>query len=142
MFWSDWGAKPSLKSSGLDGKESKTIMSTNLSWPNGLSLDLSEQKLYVLDALTATVSSCNYDGSNRKLVFRSEETLKQAFGLSVYDRRLYWDSWRTHGIHSRNVVGGNIITLLRRSGVSCFKHVKFPRAKCLVSWQTKANPIF
>lgn len=93
-------------------------MSTNLAWPNGLTLDLSEQKLYVLDALMATLSSCDYDGSNRKLVFRSEETLKQAFGLSVYDQRLYWDSWRTHSIHSRGVLSGNIVTLLRRSGVS------------------------
>lgn len=126
LFWSDWGDKPSLKSSGLDGKEERTIMSTNLDWPNSLTLDLSDQKVYMLDALRATISSCNYDGSDRTTVLRSEETLKQAFGLSVYDKRLYWDSWRTHSIHFRNLRGGSTITLLRRSGVSGIKYLKFP----------------
>lgn len=50
MFWTDWGSKPKIERATLAGNLRKTLVSTNLLWPNGLSIDMSEDKIYWCDA--------------------------------------------------------------------------------------------
>jgi len=40
MFWSDWGEVPKIERAGLDGSHRAAIVSENVKWPNGLTLDL------------------------------------------------------------------------------------------------------
>lgn len=52
MYWTDWGENPKIESAYLDGSERKVLVNTSLGWPNGLALDLEENKLYWGDAKT------------------------------------------------------------------------------------------
>lgn len=93
LFASDWGDNAQVFSSGLDGK-GKTTVSSKFYWPNGLTLDLNNKKLYILDGLEASLSSCNYDGSDFQQLFKSTSLLQHAFGLTYFSNKLFLTSWK------------------------------------------------
>ena len=50
IFWSDWGRTPKIERATMAGNERQLIVSTDLGWPNGLSIDFDEEKIYWADA--------------------------------------------------------------------------------------------
>lgn len=50
VYWTDWGDKPYVGRVGMDGKNKTVIISTKLEWPNGLTIDYTNDKLYWADA--------------------------------------------------------------------------------------------
>ena len=52
----------------MDGGNRQVIADTRLYWPNGLTLDYTNNKLYWVDAKHHIIESANLDGSNRKAV--------------------------------------------------------------------------
>lgn len=120
MFWTDWGSTERIESSGLDGKDKRTIVTSGMFWPNAVTLDLNKKIVYILEAKWAKIISCNYDGSNQNVIYSSDEYLEQAFGLTFFANRLYWDSWKQRGVFSMDLNSrGAVQTVHRRSlGVS------------------------
>lgn len=68
MFWTDWGENPRLESCGMDGTLRKVIVSTKIFWPNGLTLDIPNKRIYFADSKLDYIDFCNYDGSDRHQV--------------------------------------------------------------------------
>lgn len=125
LFASDWGVNAQVFSSGLDGK-GKTTLSSNVYWPNGLTLDLNNKKLYILDGLEARLSSCNYDGSDFQQLFKSTHLLQEGFGLTYFSNKLYWTSWKEKNVISINLANKNSAALLNLNKVSfCFQFLFF-----------------
>ena len=52
MYWSDWGNEPRIERSDMDGKNRKVIVSNNLGWPNGLTIDVPTNRIIWADART------------------------------------------------------------------------------------------
>ena len=51
MYWTDWGNNPSrIERAGLDGSNRSVIISSNLTWPNGLTIDFDKGWLIWGDA--------------------------------------------------------------------------------------------
>ncbi|XP_009870915.1 PREDICTED: low-density lipoprotein receptor-related protein 2, partial [Apaloderma vittatum] len=50
MYWTDWSSNAKIERATLGGNFRTPIVSTNLVWPNGLTLDYEEQQLYWADA--------------------------------------------------------------------------------------------
>lgn len=46
MFWTDWGASPRIERAGMDGSHRETVVSYDVKWPNGLTLDLVQKRVY------------------------------------------------------------------------------------------------
>ena len=46
MYWTDWGANPRIERAGMDGTHRSTIVSYDVKWPNGLTLDLVTKRVY------------------------------------------------------------------------------------------------
>lgn len=67
MFWSDWGDNPQIATSSMDGSSPKLFVSTNLHWPNGISIDIPNKRLYWVDAKLQTIESINLDGTDRRV---------------------------------------------------------------------------
>ena len=65
MYWTDWGETPRIERAGMDGSTRKTIVDSDIYWPNGLTIDLEEQKLYWADAKLSFIHRANLDGSFR-----------------------------------------------------------------------------
>lgn len=47
MFWTDWGEVPKIERAGMDGDPDTrvVIVSENIFWPNGLTVDHENEKV-------------------------------------------------------------------------------------------------
>lgn len=50
MYWTDWGTSAKIERATLGGNFRTEIVNTSLVWPNGLTLDYDDQRLYWADA--------------------------------------------------------------------------------------------
>lgn len=91
LFWTDWGQNPKIERSGMDGIGRKVIISENLYWPNGLTLDYPNRRLYFTDARLDFIEFCNYDGSGRRKVFANDHVSVKQF-MNCVARFFYHDN--------------------------------------------------
>jgi len=84
MYWSDWGDRPHIERSSMDGEDRRVIINTSLSWPNGLTLDYAASRLYWVDAKHHVIECSNLDGSRRTTVLdRGLHTSFSPYELSL-----------------------------------------------------------
>ncbi|KAK3592176.1 hypothetical protein CHS0354_013640, partial [Potamilus streckersoni] len=69
MFWTDHGSNPHVGMAEMDGRSRINLITTGVTWPNGLTIDYSAGRLYWSDGHTDRIESCKLDGSNRKIIF-------------------------------------------------------------------------
>lgn len=109
MYWTDWGSEPKIERAGMDGSHRQTIVSYDIKWPNGLTLDLVLKKIYWADAKLNAISSCNYDGSNRRVVLFSLDVLKHPFSITTFEDWVYWTDWEKQAVFKANKFSGKDI---------------------------------
>lgn len=106
MYWTDWGSEPKIERAGMDGSHRQTIVSYEMKWPNGLTLDLVLKKIYWVDAKINTISSCNFDGTGRRIVMFSQEYLQQPFSITTFEDWVYWTDWDKKAVFKANKFTG------------------------------------
>ncbi|XP_061385720.1 very low-density lipoprotein receptor isoform X5 [Danaus plexippus] len=109
MYWTDWGQVPKIERAGMDGSHRQTIVSYDVKWPNGLTLDLVRKRVYWVDAKVNTISSCNYDGSGRRVVLYSSEVLRHPFSITTFEDWVYWTDWDKTAVYRANKFNGKDI---------------------------------
>jgi hypothetical protein len=113
MYWTDWGVTPGrIERSGMDGSKREVIVNTSLKWPNGLTLDLVHQRLYWVDAKMNSISSCKFDGSQRRLILQSPEALAHPFSITTFEDYVYWTDWTNETIFKANKFTGKELTAI------------------------------
>lgn len=50
VYWTDWGTKAFIGRVGMDGNNKSAIITTKIEWPNGLTIDYTNDMLYWADA--------------------------------------------------------------------------------------------
>ena len=80
MYWSDWGDAPAIEKMSMDGLPGtrKQLITTDIVWPNGLSLDLPQNKIYWIDAKLKRMEACDLTGGNR-MTIKSTGTILSYF---------------------------------------------------------------
>ena len=106
MYWTDWGAIPKIERAGMDGSTRQTIVTGNLGWPNGLTIDLASDHLYWADAKLDKIEKSDLNGGNRQLIMSSAADI-HPYGLAVFENVLYWTDWNTKSISRFNLSSGN-----------------------------------
>lgn len=106
MYWTDWGDEPKIERAGMDGTHRQAIVTQDVKWPNGLTLDLVKERVYWADAKLNMISSCNYDGSGRNVVLFSIDTLRHPFSITVFEDSMYWTDWDKETIFKANKFDG------------------------------------
>jgi len=81
MYWTDWGKVPKIEVASLDGSDRSVLVSTKLSWPNGLAIDRQLGRLYWADAKLDKIEFSNLDGSQRTTLV--SENIPHIFGLCL-----------------------------------------------------------
>ncbi len=104
MFWSDWGKVPKIERAGMDGDPSSRVelVSEDVQWPNGITLDLEARRLYWVDGKLQQISSVDWDGRDRRRVQVAPKWLPQPFAISFFRGELFWTDWTTRSIYRFN----------------------------------------
>lgn len=68
MYWSDWGAQAKIERAGMDGSERTALITSNLTWPNGLAIDHELSRLYWADGGTKAIEYADLNGKNRNIL--------------------------------------------------------------------------
>ena len=85
----------------MDGSNRVTIIEgDDIGWPNGLTIDYSNSKLYWIDARHDHMMKANFDGSDK---VKTLEELAHPFGLDVYNGYAYWSDWHDMAIYRIHV---------------------------------------
>ena len=69
MFWTDWGKTPKIERAGMNGDpftRKVVVYDNDIFWPNGLTVDFEERRIFWADAKRSSLSSSNFDGTDRK----------------------------------------------------------------------------
>ena len=106
MYWTDWGANPKIEKAGMDGSRRRSIVTRNLVWPNGLTVDQAANLLFWADAKLDTIEMSDLDGGSRKAIMSSAADI-HPFGLALYRNVLYWTDWGKKSISSLNLTSRN-----------------------------------
>lgn len=75
-----------------DPKSRKIIVSENIIWPNGLTIDHRTKTVYWIDGNLRFIKRMDYDGKNEETIL---DKSFQPFSLTQYDTKLYWTDWKT-----------------------------------------------
>ena len=96
----------------MDGSNRRTIQNTSLVWPNGLTIDYEQQRLYWADAFLDVIEYSNIDGSNRVTLETEANGLQHPYALTLFGDLLFWTDWNALAIFSTHkLVGQNIVTV-------------------------------
>ena len=66
LFWTDWGESSKIERAAMDGdlKSRRVIVSQNIFWPNGLTVDYKSRKIYWVDARLHFIDVSNKERFN------------------------------------------------------------------------------
>ncbi|ESN97520.1 hypothetical protein HELRODRAFT_85424, partial [Helobdella robusta] len=102
LFWSDWGLRPRIERSNLDGSSRRSLVTNNIRWPNGLTIDYETERIFWIDAKLLSIYSADYEGGDVYLNFMCREYIKHPFAITVFEDDIYWSDWDTESINRNN----------------------------------------
>ena len=110
MYWTDAGTAK-IQRANLDGSGVEDLVTSGLSEPFGLDLDLGAGKMYWTDAGTAKIQRANLDGSGVEDLVTSG--LSEPFGdLDLGAGKMYWTDAGTAKIQRANLDGSGVEDLV------------------------------
>ncbi len=108
LFWTDVGRNPMVARSSLAGSNFKALITTNIKWPNGLTIDFDQDKLYWADAYFDKIESSDLDGNYRTVLTAS----MHPFAITVHHHYIYWTDWSSNSIYrAEKYRGSNTVSL-------------------------------
>ncbi|XP_061741327.1 low density lipoprotein receptor a [Nerophis ophidion] len=139
-YWTDWGNPAKIEKGGLNGGDRSALVTDNIVWPNGITLDLLNQRLYWVDSKLHTLSSVDMHGGGRRTLVVDEHKLSHPLGLAVFEDRVFWTDISNNAILSANRLTGADITpvaehLTSPEDIVVYHNVKQPAGRdwCQVS---------
>lgn len=99
MFWTDWGETPKIERAGMDGEPNsrRLIVSDDIFWPNGLTIDYEHELIYWLDGKLKFIAVMDYEGGQRKKILT--KGLAYPFAITHFQGRFYFTDWHTCGVY-------------------------------------------
>ena len=105
IFYSEWDRPANISRAYLDGTNVMIFRGVLLGWPNGLSIDYDNDRLYWCDALLDHIQHANLDGTDVKTI--NSPRIKHPFSLVIHRDWLYVTDWRLDAILRMNKVNGS-----------------------------------
>lgn len=67
MYWCSWGSNAHIAQAEMDGENSTQLVTDNLGWPNSVSVDYPNGRIYWVDTKLKLVESIRLDGTDRRV---------------------------------------------------------------------------
>ncbi|XP_073976140.1 low-density lipoprotein receptor-related protein megalin isoform X3 [Rhodnius prolixus] len=112
LFWTDWGENPRIERVGMDGTNRSTIISTKIYWPNGLTLDIVNRRVYFADSKLDFIDFCDYDGSGRQQVVAGSHYLLHPHSITLFEDTVYWTDRQLNRVLSAHKFRGKNQTVV------------------------------
>ncbi|XP_004389058.1 sortilin-related receptor isoform X1 [Trichechus manatus latirostris] len=108
MFWTDWGdLKPGIYRSNMDGSAVHRLVSEDVKWPNGISVD--DQWIYWTDAYLDCIERISFSGQWRSVIL---DNLPHPYAIAVFKNEIYWDDWSQLSIFRASKYSGSQMEIL------------------------------
>ncbi|XP_055711051.1 putative vitellogenin receptor isoform X2 [Phlebotomus papatasi] len=104
MYWTDWGAKPQIGVAAMDGTGARAFVDKDIHWPNGLTIDWPNGRIYWVDAKLNRIESIKLNGEDRRVILR--DVVKHPYGIAVFEDQIFWSDWDTNSIQACNKFTG------------------------------------
>lgn len=96
IFFSEWDRPANITRANTDGTGLLVFRNVTLGWPNGLSIDFKEDRVYWCDALLDHVQHANLDGTDIKTV--NSRLVRHPFSIVIHNDWMYITDWRLDAI--------------------------------------------
>ena len=111
MYWTDYGTEK-IQRANLDGSNVEDLVTTGLTTPLGIALDVGRGKMYWADGGTSKIQRANLDGSNVEDLITTGLTTPLGIALDVGRGKMYWTDGGTSKIQRANLDGSNVEDLV------------------------------
>ena len=115
MYWLDRGTHR-IQRANLDGSNVESLVTTGLSTPRELALDVDAGKMYWTDQRTGKIQRANLDGSQVEDLVTAGLAGPAGLALDVAAGRMYWTDQRTGKIQRANLDGSTVQDLVTGLG--------------------------
>ena len=111
MYWTNAGSHDKIQRADIDGTNVEDLVTTGLSEPIDMALDLAGGKMYWMDQGTDKIQRANLDGSNIQDVI-SGLSYPVGLALDVAGGEMYWTDLDTDKIQRANLDGSDVEDLV------------------------------
>jgi hypothetical protein len=105
VTFTDWGDRPGIYLTSMDGRRFETLIESDVVWPNGLAADPSTNSLYWADARLNKIERVDLKTKQRHILIKEVNT--NPFSVSLFENRIYWSDWSRNEIKTCNKFTGN-----------------------------------
>ena len=115
LFYTDWGSvSPKIGRCSMDGKNCIILVKSNITWPNAITLDYLNNKIYWADARLDVIYVTDYDGSNRQIIAggTGQDAIPHPFAMTLYQGFLYVSDWRKQGVYKVDLLNAGKVTMI------------------------------
>uniref|UniRef100_A0A8C0TXJ2 Low-density lipoprotein receptor-related protein 2 n=1 Tax=Canis lupus familiaris TaxID=9615 RepID=A0A8C0TXJ2_CANLF len=105
VYWADWAYQAYIGRIGMDGTNKSVIISTKIEWPNGITIDYTNDLLYWADAHLGYIEYSDLEGRHRHTVY--DRTLPHPFAITIFEDTIYWTDWNTRTVEKGNKYDGS-----------------------------------
>ena len=82
----------------MDGTNLQVLVTENVGWPNGITIDYSMEIVYWIDARYDYIDSINYNGTQRRTVIKGKDFVSHPFAVTIFEDYIYFTDWVKKGI--------------------------------------------
>ena len=111
IYWTDYGTDK-IQRANLDGSNVQDLVTSGLTTPVGIALDIAGGKMYWTDYGTEKIQRANLDGSNVQDLVTSGLTSPNGIALDIAGGKMYWTDYGTDKIQRANLDGSNVQDLV------------------------------
>lgn len=107
MYWTELGENVRIERAYMDGTSRQYLIVFGAIQPNGLTIDITEQRLYWCNTALGTIFFANIDPPGLSAVTELTVDSSQPFSIALSETSVFWTDWSTNSIYSTHKLHSN-----------------------------------